>query len=253
MSARLPSMWLAACLVLGLGSSAVAAEDAATRLRAIQGGLAVLGYQPGDDGYGPETQQAIEAYQRDNGLPIDGIASDALLQHMRSAHGIAPAPEPEAGVSPDTAVLQELRGPGGVQARGRATDRSRAMVRDIQASLLALGFDPGPADGEMRPQTARAIRDYQKVEGLPANGLPTLELLTRLETTQAERSGTLRPAGPRRANADCRQSVVQITVEPQKVDRPGVQPRLTQRERVTERVRVCDDGRDAVDTVPVAK
>lgn len=51
----------------------------------LQGDLAALGYRPGpvDGVYGPKTRAAIEAYQRDHGLPVDGRPSARLAQHIR--------------------------------------------------------------------------------------------------------------------------------------------------------------------------
>lgn len=52
--------------------------------RAIQKELAERGYDtgPADGVIGPRTVRAIEAYQRDAGLPVDGVATDTLLDHL---------------------------------------------------------------------------------------------------------------------------------------------------------------------------
>lgn len=52
----------------------------------IQMGLQRLGYDPGpaDGRLGPRTQAAIREYERDNGLLVDGQASPALWDHIRS-------------------------------------------------------------------------------------------------------------------------------------------------------------------------
>jgi len=46
-------------------------------------------------------------------------------------------------------------------------------VRNIQAGLQRLGYDPGPADGRYGPQTETAIRRFQQDNGLPIDGQPT--------------------------------------------------------------------------------
>ena len=50
----------------------------------VQGGLAQLGYNPGpvDGAVGPQTAEAIRAYQRDHGLLVDGQASTQLAEHI---------------------------------------------------------------------------------------------------------------------------------------------------------------------------
>lgn len=50
----------------------------------VQAGLTQLGYNPGpvDGAMGSQTRSAIEAYQRDHGLLVDGRASAQLAQHI---------------------------------------------------------------------------------------------------------------------------------------------------------------------------
>lgn len=54
-------------------------------------------------------------------------------------------------------------------------------VREVQSQLIALGFDPGPADGEMGPATMGAVRQYNESRGgngpVPVDG----RLLARLQ------------------------------------------------------------------------
>jgi hypothetical protein len=53
----------------------------------VQEYLSLLGYQPGpvDGVMGKQTRQAVEQYQRDHGLPVDGLPSEQLVAHMRDA------------------------------------------------------------------------------------------------------------------------------------------------------------------------
>jgi hypothetical protein len=55
-----------------------------TAVARVQAGLTQLGYDPGpvDGVMGSQTRQAIEDYQRDNGLLVDGRASAQLAQHI---------------------------------------------------------------------------------------------------------------------------------------------------------------------------
>ncbi len=57
---------------------------------------------------------------------------------------------------------------------GAASDPT---VRDIQAGLQRLGYNPGPADGRMGPKTAAAIRKYQQDNGMAADGQPSQAVL----------------------------------------------------------------------------
>ena len=75
-----------------------------------------------------------------------------------------------------------------------ATDNSamtRAEVRSVQERLKALGFDPGPIDGDMGPRTESAIMAFKRAMGLkmrPWVGPQTWELLleARLELCEKE-------------------------------------------------------------------
>lgn len=56
-----------------------------------------------------------------------------------------------------------------------------AGVREVQSQLIALGFDPGPADGETGPATMAAVQQYNESRGgngrVPVDG----RLLARLQ------------------------------------------------------------------------
>jgi murein L,D-transpeptidase YcbB/YkuD len=43
-------------------------------------------------------------------------------------------------------------------------------IRWVQQSLKTLGYDPGPVDGTMGSRTASAVKDFQKANGLEADG-----------------------------------------------------------------------------------
>jgi peptidoglycan hydrolase-like protein with peptidoglycan-binding domain len=53
-------------------------------------------------------------------------------------------------------------------SQGGGSDQS--TVRQVQEQLKSAGFDPGPIDGQMGPQTQKALRDYQKSKGMKATG-----------------------------------------------------------------------------------
>ena len=57
------------------------------------------------------------------------------------------------------------------------------MVRATQSELIRLGYMQGPADGLMGSATRGAIVQYEQYQGLPADGLPSQSLLSRLQST----------------------------------------------------------------------
>jgi localization factor PodJL len=67
--------------------------------------------------------------------------------------------------------------------RPAATTRfaDQPTVRFAQVTLTGLGFDPGPADGQMGQRTHQALAAYQAKAGLRGDGALTEVLLQRLK------------------------------------------------------------------------
>ena len=59
---------------------------------------------------------------------------------------------------------------------------SRDQVKALQAALNDRGFPAGSADGQIGPATRQALRAWQRGQGLPADGYPTPDMLTKLQT-----------------------------------------------------------------------
>lgn len=127
----------------------------------IQEALNTLGFDAGSaDGVaGSRTERAIEAFQGEFGYAQDGQATQALLQRLNSA--IA-----QGAASPERML--------------RRSGMLRSYTRAVQEALLARGYDPGPVDGAIGPQTRDAIRAYQSASGLSPTGEVSRELLSHL-------------------------------------------------------------------------
>lgn len=76
-------------------------------------------------------------------------------------------------------LAERLEGQGRLIARWPSGDRplSRSEKAELQRKLMTLGFDPGPVDGKVGPETRRAIRAFQKRAGKPADGYANQTLL----------------------------------------------------------------------------
>src|SRR5262249_41244781 len=73
-------------------------------------------------------------------------------------------------------------GPGVLAAWPRdLAPLARSQVRALQEALNQHGFDCGAPDGLVGPATRRALRDWQRSVGLPADGFPTLQVLQQLQ------------------------------------------------------------------------
>lgn len=88
-------------------------------------------------------------------------------------------------------LSDRIRGKGPLQTARNTSDRplSRAEVEEIQGRLERLGFGSGTPDGVAGPLTRKAIRAYQRREGLPADGYPSAELLKKLRQAAVEPAG----------------------------------------------------------------
>lgn len=61
---------------------------------------------------------------------------------------------------------------------------SKAEVKEMQTGLNALGFDAGIVDGVVGNGTRRALRSFQKANGLIADGYPTVQALGDVRARQ---------------------------------------------------------------------
>lgn len=135
-----------------------AGTAAASLVRETQRELAALGLYRGNvDGRdGLQLRQAIEAYERANGMDVTGRSSPMLLDHLRLARQIRAAAMPAA--SPAT-----------------------IDVRSVQEGLARLGYAPGPADGTLGPRTREAIRTFERDRNLDETGAITDGLVQEIE------------------------------------------------------------------------
>jgi hypothetical protein len=87
---------------------------------------------------------------------------------------------PEAGQAAHAADDAATKG-AKQAARPAGPQSNPETVTDLQKRLKALGYDPGPADGQLGPKTRAAIRAYQKNKGLEPDGQITAGLMAQIE------------------------------------------------------------------------
>jgi peptidoglycan hydrolase-like protein with peptidoglycan-binding domain len=112
-----------------------------------------------------KTNAAISAYQKAQGLPVTGLATDDLLRHI-----LLGGPAQPAGAT------------GSVAAKGaQAESKDVSNVKGVQKVLADLGYSPGPVDGALGGATARAISAFQHDRKMPETGRISPELLRELD------------------------------------------------------------------------
>jgi peptidoglycan hydrolase-like protein with peptidoglycan-binding domain len=106
-------------------------------------------------------------------------------------------PPEKFGTGPE----QTDRGPAIPESGGRPV----AGVYKVQVYLKYLGYDPGPADGRLGARTTRAIKAFQRTQGLQPRGRidrPFLEaLVIAVRDTKLRRDALRARTAPRRQSA----------------------------------------------------
>lgn len=151
---------LLSCLAvtLALLVALPAKGDDSGRITAAQQALQVMGYDPGpvDGAMGDNTRRAVEAFQGEFGLVVDGNIDDALLDRLRAEAALDSA-------SPERRLARK--------------GLLRSYTRAVQDGLHDLGFDPGPVDGMVGPLTRRAVRAFQAEVDVDVTGIISPQLL----------------------------------------------------------------------------
>lgn len=155
-----PTLGVPGALLRVAGTEAMPPQMEAAYLRGIQKELRAHGYDAGpvDGRMGPRTAAAIRRYQRDAGLPVDGVASKQLLDHLKFA-------------LPKTyAFGQPVMG----------------VVLDVQRELARRDYYLGPQDGVAGPWTRRAVDDFLIDAGLPTTERIDSHLLEQIRQAPEE-------------------------------------------------------------------
>ncbi len=123
-----------------------------------QNRLAALGYYKGisDGQYGSGTKSAVVAFQQKNGLDADGVLGSKTSQKLFSDGALAAKETAAPTIDADRKLSLGMTG---------------SDVKSVQTKLIALGYLTGTADGTYGTKTQEAVRNFQKRNGLDADGI----------------------------------------------------------------------------------
>ena len=165
--------------------------DSGELVSALQTRLKELGFYTGavDGKFGSGTVQAVKAFQKRNGLSQDGVAGPQTLQKLYisgdAIGAVTPAPtatpKPAESAAPNTANAAASTVPAtGTLKTGDKGDAVKAM----QQRLVQLGY-LASADGVYGPRTYNAVVNFQKRNGLTADGIAGKMTLNKLNSSSA--------------------------------------------------------------------
>lgn len=137
----------------------------------LQNRLIALGYLAGsaDGKFGRDTKSAVIAFQKANGLSADGVVGADTSAKLYASNV----------VSNTVSSTQTLR-------VGAVSD----AVRDMQNRLITLGYlENGEADGKFGVKTSLALIEFQKANGLSADGIAGTKTFAKLNSVSAITAG----------------------------------------------------------------
>ena len=139
---------------VGMVGTSLKVGSEGNEVRSLQSRLKELGYYTGnvDGDFGQSTEEAVKAFQRNNGLTADGKAGSETITKMNSS-SVKKASSSGSNVS---GVLE-------LGSRG-------AEVVELQSRLKKLGYYTGNVDGDFGDSTRLAVRAFQKNNNLYVDG-----------------------------------------------------------------------------------
>nr|WP_242054797.1 peptidoglycan-binding protein [Nostoc flagelliforme] len=137
--------------LMGSSPTSVSSRLSTQQVRELQVRLRQLGYLNADatGNIGPMTREAVMAFQRNYGLPVDGIANAQVLDSVRRAST------------------------GGTQQSGRdylTVGDQGENVRLVQERLWQLGFSNTNPDGFFNDYTTQSVIAFQQSSRLNSTG-----------------------------------------------------------------------------------
>lgn len=151
--------------------------DKGDDVKSVQQRLSLLGYYGGslDGAYGTGTTQAVEYFQRRNGLTVDGKVGSKTANVLYSANAIAAdvAVTPQPSVNPNRPTRTLRLGAEGED------------VKLLQSRLMELGYYAGKVDGKFGSGTSAAVTLFQLRNGLNPDGVAGTKTYAKLYSSSA--------------------------------------------------------------------
>ena len=155
-------------------------------VREVQKRLKELGYYKGsaDGDFGPATEKAVIAFQKDHGLTADGKVGEKTLSKLNSSN-TSSAKESSSSSSKESKATAV---PKVSENTYLESGKSGKQVKTMQNRLIELGWLSGSASGTYDDATEAAVIAFQKKAKLWADGKAGPKTLEALYSSNAPSS-----------------------------------------------------------------
>lgn len=163
------------------------AGDTGTDVKTIQTRLKALGYYKSviDGKFGRDTTNALKDFQEANGLTPDGVAGKATYEKLFSDSALAKGTTPTPAATATPAPTATNSGNGVTWVTLRKGDKGDSVAQ-LQEALIQLKYLSGKADGNFGENTEKAVKAFQKANGLSADGEAGAKTQTLLYSGKAK-------------------------------------------------------------------
>ena len=169
-------------------------------VREMQQALISLGYLGGtaDGIFGTNTENAVKKFQKASRLTADGLAGTKTLELLYKKAGVKTSSSDSKSTSSSSSSSEKTSSSSISSSSKQSSTSSSSLfggnyetmrtgstgsrVKTLQQTLISLGFLSGKADGIYGKLTFSAVKNYQKANGLTADGLAGKKTLASLET-----------------------------------------------------------------------
>ena len=148
-----------------------------TAVKELQQRLKELGYYDNscDGNYGNVTVKAVKAFQKKNGLDQTGIADSDTQKKLYSDSAVTAKGTTASSSTTNTTTSTDTLRKGS----------SGTAVKQLQTRLKALGYYSTTCDGDYGARTVKAVKAFQKKNGLTQTGTADSATLEKLYSDSA--------------------------------------------------------------------
>ena len=162
------------------GSSGLKLGSTGKEVSALQTDLTTLGFYWAQitGNFGEKTETAVKRFQEENGLTVDGVAGKKTLDAIAAAV----ARKGGSTVASTTGSVLKLNSQG-------------TKVSQLQTDLKQLGYYYAEITGTFGEKTEAAVKDFQKKNGLSADGVAGANTLAAIAAAEEKAGGSVSGSG----------------------------------------------------------